>query len=55
MKIVKDYFLSVCVVYTIGALVKSFLEGITGKYDNNYAANFKNRRIMYNFATKSKD
>lgn len=51
MKIVKDYFLSVCVVYTIGALVKSFLEGITGKYDNNYAANYGMMFVIICFAT----
>lgn len=40
MKVVKEYLLSVCVVYTILALTKVLLEGISGKQDPYYVLNF---------------
>lgn len=40
MKIIKDYLLSVCVVYTILAMTKVLMEGIGGKQDPYYVMNF---------------
>lgn len=40
MKTIKDYLLSVCVVYTILALTKVLMEGIGGKQDPYYVMNF---------------
>ncbi len=40
MKIIKDYLLSVCVVYTILAMTKVLMEGISGKQDPYYVMNF---------------
>ncbi len=40
MKMIKEYLLSVCVVYTILALTKVLIEGIGGKTDPYYVMNF---------------
>lgn len=40
MKIVKEYLLSVCVVYTILALSKVLMEAIGGRQDPYYILNF---------------
>lgn len=40
MKVIKEYLLSVCVVYTILALTKVLLEGISGRQDPYYVLNF---------------
>lgn len=40
MKILKEYLLSVCVVYTILALTKVLMEGMGGYHDPYYVLNF---------------
>jgi len=40
MKLAKEYLLSVCVVFTILALTKVLMEGISGSADPNYVLNF---------------
>lgn len=40
MKMIKEYLLSVCVVYTILALGKVLIEGIGGMQDPYYVMNF---------------
>lgn len=51
MKTVKDYLLSVCVVYTILALTKVILEGISGQKDPSYVMNFGIMFVITCFAT----
>ena len=40
MKIAKNYLLSICVVYSILALTKILMEGISGQHDPYYVLNF---------------
>ncbi len=40
MKTIKEFLLSICVVYTILALTKVLMEGIGGKQDPYYIMNF---------------
>lgn len=51
MKIVKEYLLSVCVVYTILSLTKVLLEGISGQLDSCYVMNFSMLFVITCFAT----
>lgn len=51
MKIVKEYLLSVCVVYTILALTKVLMEGISGQQDPYYVMNFGMIFVVTCFAT----
>lgn len=51
MKIVKDYLLSVCVVYTVLALSKVLMEGIGGRQDPYYILNFVSMFVITCFAT----
>ncbi|MBQ4521998.1 MAG: hypothetical protein IJA10_03490 [Lachnospiraceae bacterium] len=51
MKIVKEYWISVCVVYTILALTKVLLEGISGQQDQDYLINFGMLFVITCFAT----
>lgn len=51
MKIVKEYLLSVCVVYTILALTKVLMEGIGGYQDPYYVMNFGILFVITCFAT----
>lgn len=51
MKIVKEYLLSVCAVYTILALTKVLMEGISGQQDPYYVMNFGMIFVVTCFAT----
>lgn len=51
MKIVKEYLLSVCVVYTILSLLKILLEGVGQKQDPYYIMNFGLLFMITCFAT----
>lgn len=51
MKTVKEYLLSVCVVYTIMALTKVIIEGISGHKDPYYILNFGILFVITCFAT----
>ncbi|MBQ7944931.1 MAG: hypothetical protein IJ326_12830 [Lachnospiraceae bacterium] len=51
MKVVKEYLLSVCVVYTILSLVKIFMEGISSYQDPYYVMNFGMMFVVTCFAT----
>ncbi len=51
MKIVKEYLLSVCVVYTILSLIKVLMEGISGYQDPYYVMNFGMLFVVTSFAT----
>lgn len=51
MKMLKEYWLSVCVVYTILTMTKVLLEGIGGKNDPYYLQNFIFLFLIVCFAT----
>ena len=51
MKVVKEYLLSVCVVYTILSLVKIFMEGISSYQDPYYVMTFGMMFVVTCFAT----
>ena len=51
MKIVKEYLLSVCVVYTILSLLKVLVEGLGHRQDPYYVMNFTILVVIVCFAT----
>ncbi len=51
MKIVKEYLLSVCVVYTVLSLLKVLMEGIGHRQDPYYVMNFTILFVIVCFAT----
>ena len=51
MKLVKEYLLSVCVVFTILSVAKILMEGITGRPDPYYILNFGTIFVVTSFAT----
>lgn len=51
MKTIKEYLVSICVVYTILSLTKVFLEGISGQPDPDYIMNFGRLFVITCFAT----
>lgn len=51
MKTVKEYLLSLCVVYTIMSLLKVIIEGINGWKDPYYVMNFGILFVITCFAT----